>query len=425
MTQHAGYRTVAVTFVTLAVVYGVWYAYSVFLVALLQEFGWSRSLLAGAFSVFAFVHGCLSPTLGWLGDRIGPRRLVIAGGVILSLALFADGAIARPWHLYLAFGGLTALGVATAGWVPAVMLAQRWFPDRAGLALGITGSGVGVGIFLVVPLCQLLIDGLGWRAAFRVLGALAAAWVIPATLALVREAPLTGPAAGSPGPCPDPPAATTPGSSSSAAGPPVLTLPAATRGSPFWLLAGTLFLGSFCTQTLLVHQAAYLVDHGFSPLRAASVVSLVGLSSILGKTGGGWLSDRIGREAVFTAGMGCVLTSMGLLGVVALTGAVPAAYGYGILVGLGYSVTASLMPAAIADRFRGPHFGSIFGTLMLFTAMGGSAGPWVAGRIFDVTGSYRLALVAAASAAVAATTAFWLARRRAIVTPRRDGWGVR
>ena len=83
--RSAGGRAVAATFVTLGLVYGVWYAYSVFLVALLHDFGWSRSLLAGAFSVFALVHGLLSPGLGWLADRIGSRRLVLAGGVAAGL----------------------------------------------------------------------------------------------------------------------------------------------------------------------------------------------------------------------------------------------------------------------------------------------------------------------------------------------------
>lgn len=398
-----------VTCVTLALVYGVWYSYSVFLVALLREFGWSRSLLAGAFSVFALVHGGLSPVLGWIGDRLGPRRLVIAGGLILGAALVGDGMISRPWHLYLTFGVLTATGVATAGWVPAVVLVQGWFPQRRGLALGIAGSGIGMGIFLVVPLCQLLIDGVGWRGTFRTVGGLLALWVVPATLAVVRDPPASSftlaPSAGprretaSLHPAPPP------------ADPGEATLPAALRSWPFWLFAGTHFLGSFCTQMLLVHQVAYLVDHAIPALVAASVASTVGISSIVGKTGGGWLSDRLGREMVYTLGMMCLVSSVGALGLIALAPAVPLAYLYSVLIGLGYPVTASLMPAVVGDRFRGRHFGSIFGVLQLFNALGGASGPWVAGRLFDVTGSYRLAFIASVGAAVAATGALWMARR--------------
>src|SRR5512144_1505730 len=87
------YRALAVTVVTLALAYGVYYAYSVFLVALLREFHWSRSVLAGAFSVFSLVNGAANPVLGWIGDRIGPRRLIMAGGVLLSASLLTDSLI--------------------------------------------------------------------------------------------------------------------------------------------------------------------------------------------------------------------------------------------------------------------------------------------------------------------------------------------
>ncbi|MEJ2175302.1 MAG: MFS transporter, partial [bacterium] len=86
---------------TLGLTYGVWYSYSVFLVALLKDFGWSRSVLAGAFSVFTLVHGAANPVIGMLCDRVGPRRLVIFGGVALGLALYGNSFIDSPERLYL------------------------------------------------------------------------------------------------------------------------------------------------------------------------------------------------------------------------------------------------------------------------------------------------------------------------------------
>src|SRR5262249_22300236 len=118
-----------------------------------------------------------------------PRRPILVGGVLLAAALWADSLVTRAWHLYLAFGLLTAVGVATAGWTPAVVMVQRQWSARLGLALGIAGSGVGLGIFLVVPLCQALIDAFGWRWAFRGLGLLAALWILPATYLAIRDTP--------------------------------------------------------------------------------------------------------------------------------------------------------------------------------------------------------------------------------------------
>src|SRR2546421_2649873 len=101
-------QSLVATFVTLGLAYGVWYAYSVFLVVLAEELHWSRSLVAGAFAVFALVHGLSSPPLGWLADRIGPRRVFMTGGGGFAPPLFIYGAITRPLHPYLPLRILTS-----------------------------------------------------------------------------------------------------------------------------------------------------------------------------------------------------------------------------------------------------------------------------------------------------------------------------
>ena len=398
------YLALGVTVVTLALAYGVWYAYSVFLVALLREFGWSRSVLAGAFSIFTLVSGGAGPVLGALADRFGPRRLILIGGVLLAGSLWADSLVTRAWHLYLSFGLLTAVGVATAGWTPAVVMVQRQWKARLGLALGIAGSGVGLGIFLVVPLCQALIDGFGWRWAFRVLAALCALWILPATYLAIRDTP---PAAREPAPRGE--AGRAPGGEHS--------LALALANPSFRLIGLAVFLGSICSQTLHVHQAAFLVDHGLPAMTAASVISVVGASSILGKTGGGWISDHLSRELVYALGMIGMIIGVGVLWMVALAPSAWLALGYAVLFGLGYSVTAFIVPAMMSDRFRGPHFGSIFGATQVASALGSALGAWLAGRIFDATGSYAIAFSLAAMAAGVAALSVWAGRLRGPVRP--------
>lgn len=406
--------SLGVTCVTLAISYGVWYAYSVFLVAFLREFGWSRSVLAGAFSVFALVNGAWNPVVGWLTDRWGPRRVVTAGGVVLALGLVADGQIERPWQLYVLFGFVTAIGVSTAGWTPAVVLVQRHFEARVGLALGIAGSGIGMGILLVVPICQALIDAFGWRWAFRALGVVAAVWIVPAAwLAVCDDASAAAPGAAR---------SVRRAVASMSGGARDLALRAALLTLPFWLIAGAKFLGNIASQALLVHQAAYLVDHGITPMIAASAISLVGIASIVGKTGGGWLSDHVDREIVYVLGMAFVFASIVALEVVALAPSSWSVYGYAVLMGLGYSVTASLIPAILSDRFRGSHFGAIFGVAQVGSAIGSAIGAWLAGRIFDVTGSYGIALVVAATTALAAAALVWVARAMRIGTLSPGRW---
>jgi MFS family permease len=383
--------------VTLALAYGIWYAYSVILVALLHEYGWSRSVLAGAFSVFTLVHGGVNPLIGALCDRLRPLGLMAAGGAALGLALWADSTIDSPWQLYLCFGVFTAIAVAAAGWVPAIVQVQRDFHDRLGLALGIVSSGVGLGMLLVVPLTQLLIDAYGWRTAFRVLAAVCVLWIVPSSifmLRLPREIRSQSPVKKNQ-------EKSSPGHS---------TLAEAVRGQPFWLMLAAYFFGNICSQTMHVHQVAYLVDQGVTAIVAASVVGVVGAASIAGKIGGGWLSDRVEREIVYMGGIAIMLCAVAALA--ALEGAPTrwAIYGYAVLLGVGYSATASLIPAMVSDRFGGRHFGAIVGMGLMGSAVGSALGPWMAGYLFDLTGTYMLAFAIAAGCGVAAGAAGWQAR---------------
>ena len=374
--------------------------------ALLEEFGWSRSVLAGAFSVFTLVHGAVNPVIGALCTRFKPLRVMAGGGAAMGLALAADSFIASPLQLYLAFGVATALAVAAGGWVPSLVHVQREYQERLGFAIGIISAGVGVGMMLVVPFMQYLIDAYGWRVAFRVLGVVAALWIVPSSLWLMRL-----------GERGDDNRGQTPtrkkqksGSDPKVAATANLTLREAARTQPFWLLMAAYFFGNVSSQTLHVHQVAYLVDQGLAALVAASVVGMVGFASIVGKLGGGWLSDRIDREVVYVVGIAILVSSAFALLALGRAPAAWAAYAYAALLGVGYSVTAAITPVMVADRFSGPHFGAIVGVGLMGNALGSALGPWLAGRLYDASGSYTTAFLIAAACGVVAGVAGWRAR---------------
>jgi OFA family oxalate/formate antiporter-like MFS transporter len=327
--------------------------------------------------------------------------VIAAGGLVLGTGLFLGAHITAVWQLYLIFGVVAAIGMSSAGWVPSVVLIRAWFPTRVGTALGIASSGIGVGIFAFVPFTQFLIDTLGWRSALRVLGVVVAAWIIPAALLLVPDTR-----------APRSPSAAAAGVMSAPARS-HWTLATVVRTWRFWATGAVFFAASVATQMLLVHQVAYLVDHGVPALVGATVVGVVGIASIAGKAGWGVMSDRIGRELTYSLAFGCVAASVAVL---SLAGAYPRTllpYGYAVLIGLGYAVTAPLTPAIASDLFGGPRFARIFGALHLTNSMGGALGAWVAGRIFDATGSYAFALPIAAGMAIFAPALLW------IVAPRR------
>ena len=377
--------------------------------ALLAEFGWSRSVLAGAFSVFTLVHGGINPVVGALCARFRPLRVMAAGGAAMGLTLFADSFISTPLELYLVFGVLTAAAVCAGGWVPALVFVQGQFTQRLGLSIGIISSGVGVGMLLIVPLTQLLIDAYGWRVAFRVLGLIAFAWIVPSSLWLrwwiLRQRQNQNPAENR---------GQTPikqNQEKSGSDPDFPTLREAMRTLPFWLLWAAFFFGNLSAQTLHVHQVAYLVDHGLSAIIAATVVGAVGLASIFGKIGGGWLSDRMDRELVYVGGIAIMVASALVLLALGTAPTRWGAYGYAVLLGVGYSATASLIPAMLSDRFSGRHFGAIVGVGLIGSATGSAVGPWLAGTLYDTSGSYTLPFLIAAACGVVAGAAGWQARR--------------
>jgi MFS family permease len=183
------------------------------------------------------------------------------------------------------------------------------------------------------------------------------------------------------------------------------------RTQPFWLLAAAFFFGNVSSQTLHVHQVAYLVDQGLSAMLAAVVVGVVGFSSIFGKIGGGWLSDRFEREAVYVAGIAIMVASAFALLALGANPSPWAAYGYAVLLGVGYSATASLIPAMVSDRFTGRHFGAIVGVTLIGSSAGSAVGPLVAGSLYDATGSYTLPFLIAAGCGVVAGVVGWQAWR--------------
>ena len=400
--NRCGWLILATSFITLAVIYGVWYSYSVFLVALIREFGWSRSLASGAFAFFSLMNGGLGPIIGWMVGRAGPRHVILAGVGVMAVGLILTAQTTAWWHLYLAFGLVTALGISLNGWIPLVVLIQGWFPDRVGSAMGIASAGIGVGIFAFVPMSQLLIDWCGWRWAFGILAAVTVAWGLPSAFWLLRDPPAFSMASFRP-------RRIQRGGDSGA----YWTLATATRSWRFWGVASVYFMANFVTQMLMIHQIAYLVDHGVPALVAATVGGMVGLVSIASKLGWGAFSDRAGRELAYTLAAACMVASIGLLG---LAGRYPVSslpYVYAVFNAFGYGVLSPVFPAVASDLFRGPRFSTIYGTLYTVICAGTALGPWVAGKAFDLTGSYAVALWIGVAMAIISPILLW------VVAPRR------
>lgn len=424
-----GWVIVAAVFCILAIGYIVWYSFSLFLVALVREFGWTRAEVAGAFSVYVLMHAIWGPIAGRLVDRFGPRALVHAGGLLAGLGLLGCSQLTALWQLYLCFGVLAAIGVTLMGWVPGVAIVGHWFSRRLGLAVGIVGAGIGLGTFVGAPPLQWAIETHGWRTAYLALALVLA--LTPQPLALLlrgRPEDLGLTRDGAPLEPVTPAAARGAQPNRPPSDPRVVdpawvrtewTVRRAIRTRRFLLLFVTFGLLSFATQQTHAHHAAYLVGEGYDPLLAAAVVGAVGLASIPGKIFLGTASDWLGRERLFTLGAGAGVLAMVVLLACAGGQSPPALLLlYATLFALGYSVAASLSPAITADLFYGRHYGAIYGVLMLCNGWGGATGSWLGGFIFDHTGGYQLAWLEAAAAFLVTIACVWLvAPRRVLLTP--------
>jgi MFS family permease len=192
------------------------------------------------------------------------------------------------------------------------------------------------------------------------------------------------------------------------------TLGRAVRTARFWWIALGYFFGLFSWYAVQVHQTKYLIEIGFSPASAAWALGLVSLAGIPGQIALGHLSDRIGREWVWTVGsLGFALCYLALL-LLRHTPTPALLYLMVISQGmLGYGLT-SVVGAIPAEIFLGPHYGTIFGTLMLASIAGGATGPWVTGALHDVTGSYTLAFWIAVGCSVVSAVMIWLAAPRQV-----------
>jgi len=410
-----GWIIVAVAFVTMGVGVNARTAFSLLFPPILDEFGWERGVTAGAFSFGFLVSAVLSPSLGRLMDRRGPRVVMELGVVLMAAGLMLATRVRQPWHLYLSLGVLVGGGSVCLGYTGQALFLPNWFERRRGLAMSIAYSGVGVGSIILLPWVQTLIGRAGWRSACWAMGVLMLALLVPLNLLLRRRPEDMGLEPDGDRSSRD----TAVGTQAANVVDPAWvavdwTLARAMRTARFWWIALGYFSALFAWYAVQVHQTKYLVEIGFSPGYAAWALGFVSLAGIPGQIALGHLSDRIGREWVWTVGsLGFLLCFLILL----LMRQTPAPILLYLMIlsqgMLGYGLT-SVVGAIPAEIFQGRHYGSVFGTLMLAGVVGGAAGPWVTGALHDATGSYTLAFWIAIGCSALSAAAIWLAAPRKV-----------
>lgn len=405
-----GWVVVGVVFVTMAICVNARTAFSLLFPPILDEFGWERGVTAGAFSFGFIVSAVLSPLLGRLMDRRGPRFVMEIGVVATAAGLILATVAGEPWHIYVTLGMLVGAGTTFTGYTGQALFLPNWFVRRRALAMSIAFAGVGVGSIVMLPALQAFVERNGWRAGCTLLGVLALVVLVPLNLLLRRRPQDIGLAPDGDADTPAAVQARRTNVVDPAWAAVDWTLARAIRTARFWWIAVAYFGALFSWYAVQVHQTKYLVETGFGKAEAAWALGAVSLAGVPGQIALGWLSDRIGREIVWAIGsLGFCITYVALLALEAYPSVV-LLYTMVIAQGaLGYGVT-SVIGAIPAEIFEGKHYGPIFGTLMLSALAGGAVGPWFMGFVHDRTGSYTLAFGVAIACSLLSAFAIWRAR---------------
>jgi MFS family permease len=394
----------AAAFATFSIGAGFMHAYTVFLVTFIEVFGWSRADVSVAYAVAQFVNGASSPVVGLLVDRIGARRLILAGGCVLTVGLLVSSQVNALWQVVVVYGVVMTMGANCLGLVVFVPLLSRNFVRNRGMAVSVVQSANGFARAFSAPLTTLMISGLGWRGAYLGQGLFMAAVIIPlAALFRGEGRPASRQAGGVRGGD----QTDKPGSRVEAG----WTLRQAMRTPHFWLL-GLVYmftgLGSFL---VALHQLAFAVDIGFNKLYAAEVLGLGAFLSLPGVIVTGTLSDYVGREvsAVVTYGT----SIFGVICALLITSPDQhlLLWLHSCFFGLTWGARGPAITAKTADLFPGPNLGTILGMITIGTGVGAAAGSWMAGFVFDATGSYRVAFWLSIFFYVCGSVAFWSLRR--------------
>jgi len=409
-----GWIIVVVALISMAFWFGIRSSFSIFYVALLEDYSWSRGEAAGVQSMALITYTILAPLVGGLIDRFGPRRIIGIGILLLSVGLILCGSAKTLPQFYFLYGMLMAAGITCISIVSYSAIIAHWFEKKRGLASGIAVSGMGLGTFLFVPISQHFIALWGWRCAFVVLGVLVLIILLPLNTMFLRHKPeeLGLKSDG----LKEEKSFSAKGIEKGSSNWSEIewTIKKVLGTGRFWALVAFPFLAVIGVYIVLVHHVKFLVDMGIDTMTAAFIFALAGFISTFFRVFWGWLSDRIGREKTYTIGILCICIGVASLLLLDARPEKSFMYSFSIFFGIGWGVTAPMFMSVAADLFKGRMFGLIYGIVEGAIGIGGAFGAWVAGYIFDTTQTYQGAFVLAIIVFILSCLFIWLAAPRNI-----------
>ncbi|MCX5572276.1 MFS transporter [Kaistia nematophila] len=377
---------------------GTMFSLAVFLEPLSVDTGWSRAGISSAMTLNFLIMGVAGIGWGMLSDRFGPRAVVLAGTVLLGLALVLASRATSLLAFQLTFGILVGLA-SSAFFAPVIAAVTGWFTTHRGLAVSLVSAGMGMAPMTISPFARWLISAYDWRFAMLVIGI--GAWVIllPTTL-LIRRPPATAPA----------------GAAAEAGETGGMTMQDALRSPQFWILALTFFACCAAHSGPIFHMVSYAIVCGISPMAAVSIYSVEGLAGLGGRLLLGVAADRIGVKPVLVAGL---LAQAVVIAAYSVVSQLEQFYLLALVFGAAYGGVMPLYAVLAHDYFGQKSLGAVLGAATMLSSIGMALGPWIGGWIYDTFQNYAWLFIGSSIVglgAVAIALAFPPLTRRQVQT---------
>jgi MFS family permease len=357
--------------------WGIFFTFGIFVSQFQQDFHWSRTIISGAASVALLVHGLFSILMGNISDRYGPRIVMTFCSIVMAVGIFLTSRINEIWQLYLFWGIIVGIG-ASALDVVVLSTIARWFTRNRSVINGMVKSGAGLGQLAFPLVTGALIVSQGWQNTFVVLAVICLVAILTASQFLKRD--------------PGQHTRSTDGSLAkngqvSAHSEGGVTFRRALHTRQFWAVVLAYAAALFCSFSIQIHITPHAIDLGNSITRAAGMLSVIAITSMIARLVMGSIGDRIGNVKTMTICYTILFISLLSLGLLKQSWAL-----YIILpvFGLSHGGIFSLISPTIAGLFGTGSHGAIYGVIIFGGTIGGAIGPLMAGSIYDHVGNYTL-----------------------------------